>query len=37
MIFKKALSYLQHMNEERVKLSAAGLFQVGVHLFPSVS
>jgi hypothetical protein len=28
---------LLQINEDRVRLSAAGLFQVGVHLIPSVS
>ena len=30
------MSLLQHVDEDRFRLSAAGLFQVGMHLLPAV-
>jgi hypothetical protein len=30
------LSILQHADEERFRLSAAGMFTVGMHLLPTV-
>lgn len=35
--FHQILSILQHADEERFRLSAAGLFTVGMHLLPAVS
>ena len=32
----EVMSLLQHADEERFRLSAAGLFQVGMHLLPAV-
>ena len=31
------MSLLQHADEERFRLSACGLFQVGMHLLPAVT
>ena len=33
----QSLSFIENIVEDRVRLSAAGLFRVGMHLFPSVS
>jgi gustatory receptor len=33
----KAVAFLQDISEERVRLSAAGLFSVGMNVVPSVS
>jgi hypothetical protein len=30
------MSLLQHLDEERFRLKAAGLFQVGTHILPAV-
>ena len=32
----QSISFIQTIVEDRVRLSAAGLFQVGMHLLPSV-
>lgn len=36
-VFMQIFSVLHHMNEQRFRLSAAGLFNVGMDLLPSVS
>ena len=35
--FKKVMSLLQHSEEERFTLKAAGLVRVGAHLLPAVN
>lgn len=37
MCYSQLIITMMQINEDRVRLSAAGLFNVGVHLIPSVS
>ena len=31
------MAFLRQINEDQIRLSAAGLFKVGIHLIPTVS